>query len=78
MPGSDHKYWSVSISWHIWFYNSWIIMDRFKLKCQEEIAKLGCSQTSKIISKKRCEKVQVLKNDQKNMSLKSHIKLKGY
>ena len=42
MPVSDYKYWSVSISWHILFYNSWIIMDRFKLKCQEEIAKLDC------------------------------------
>ena len=54
-------------------------MDRFKLKCQEEIAKLSCSQTSKIIPKKKYDNiVQVLKNDQKNKPLKSHIKLKGY
>ena len=53
-------------------------MDRFKLKCQEEIAKLGCSQTLKNIPKKKYDnRVQVLKNDQ-NKSLKSYLKLKGY
>ena len=54
-------------------------MDKFKQRCEEEIARLGISQTSKIIPKKKFESLLgVWKDDLKDKALRSHIKLKGY